>query len=174
MDWVIVCAVLIIIAGITILTVGNQRSTQSKPKSSPSTRSGSLPPPKSDVFTSAQLLSFNGINNQPVYIAVQNPFDTSEITVFDMTSGIDFYGPGSPYHVFAGRHASHGLAMSSTDRNDVEGDLNKLSASELDTLTQWYLKFESKYPKVGLLRENESGSSAGTTSHPQSVDSVQR
>eukprot|EP00183_Erythrolobus_madagascarensis_P002402 CAMPEP_0185849142 /NCGR_PEP_ID=MMETSP1354-20130828/3751_1 /TAXON_ID=708628 /ORGANISM="Erythrolobus madagascarensis, Strain CCMP3276" /LENGTH=181 /DNA_ID=CAMNT_0028549623 /DNA_START=49 /DNA_END=594 /DNA_ORIENTATION=- len=112
-------------------------------------------PAKKIRFTTATLAEFTGAAGKPVYVAVKDPF-SDEVTVFDMTKGIDFYGPGSPYNVFAGKNASHGLALSSTDSEDVTKPLDKLSASEQDTLMQWYLKFASKYPKIGYVSDNET------------------
>lgn len=77
--------------------------------------------------------------------------------MFDVSKGSDFYGPGSPYHVFAGRNATHGLAKSSVDPSKVHGDLSKLTASERDTHMQWFAKYTSKYPQVGFLVDDDVG-----------------
>jgi len=75
-----------------------------------------------------------------------------EVTVFDMTKGgRDFYGPGGPYHVFAGRDASCGLGKMSVEEEDLGGDLSSLSADEFDSMAQWYQKFAIKYVRVGWL-----------------------
>lgn len=104
-------------------------------------------------MTAEQLSKYNGAGDGSIYMAVQDPF-SDEVTIFDMTSGKDFYGPGGPYHVFAGKNASHGLAKSSTDSTQVTGDLGQLSEHEKDTHMQWYTKFSSKYPKIGKLVSN--------------------
>lgn len=111
--------------------------------------------------------AFNGENGKPIYIAVQGPFDEAP-TVFDVSRGREFYGPGGPYHVFAGKvgfiplldnisyiagkNASRGLAKTSTDPDDVEGPLDDLSESQKDALSQWYLRFMEKYENIGHLK----------------------
>lgn len=108
----------------------------------------------------SELSVANGEDGSPIYIAVEDPF-SSQITVFDMASGRDFYGPGGPYHVFAGRNATCGLAKSSVDPSLVEGDVTSLTATEKDTHAQWYAKYESKYPKVGYLVQDGEMGTAG-------------
>jgi len=83
-------------------------------------------------------------------VGARNPH-AEEVTIFDMETGRDFYGPGGPYHVFAGRDASMGLAKMSTDVQDLEGDFSTLSISEIDVLLSWYNKFQQKYIPVGYL-----------------------
>lgn len=100
--------------------------------------------------TYSELSKARGEEGQPLYIAVKNPFGY-ETTVFDVSSGKDFYGPGSGYHLFAGRDATYGLARSCLDPSKVEGDLSTLTAMEKDTHVQWYNKYSSKYPVVGFL-----------------------
>ncbi len=109
------------------------------------------PPPKKRAITKSELAAATGVTaNAALYIAVKDPY-SERIVVFDVSQGSDFYGPGSAYHVFAGRNATHGLAKSSIDPTKVEGDLSKLTASERDTHMQWFAKYTSKYPQVGFL-----------------------
>ncbi|KAL2932436.1 Membrane steroid-binding protein 1 [Bienertia sinuspersici] len=49
------------------------------------------------------------------------------------------------------RDATRALALMSFDPQDLTGDTDGLSESELDVLEDWELKFIEKYPKVGVL-----------------------
>ncbi|KAF8396302.1 hypothetical protein HHK36_017917 [Tetracentron sinense] len=62
-----------------------------------------------------------------------------------------FYGPGGPYALFAGRDASRALALMSFDPQDLTGNIEGLSSSELEVLQDWEFKFMEKYVKVGQL-----------------------
>lgn len=114
------------------------------------------------AVTKTELEAATGEGDAQLYLAVKDPFG-SRIVVFDVSEGQGFYGPGGPYHLFAGRHATHGLAKSSTNPAYIEGDLNSLSASERDTHMQWFSKYMSKYPQVGWLVEDEDAVSTITT-----------
>uniref|UniRef100_A0A7S2ZZ35 Cytochrome b5 heme-binding domain-containing protein n=1 Tax=Rhodosorus marinus TaxID=101924 RepID=A0A7S2ZZ35_9RHOD len=113
-----------------------------------------------DIFSSTEsvlhalfwqeLAEYNGTARPEIYIAVTNIMD-GKTSIFDMTSAKDFYGPGGPYGLFAGKNASHGLAKSSLDEKEVVGDVKALSDAEKDTLHGWYMKYASKYPQVGTL-----------------------
>lgn len=102
------------------------------------------------LVTFSELREAKGEEGKALFIAVKDPFGT-DITVFDVSSGKDFYGPGGPYHMFAGQNATYGLAKSSTDPSQVNGNLSTLSMSEKDTHAGWYSKYMSKYPVVGKL-----------------------
>ncbi|CAN8063742.1 unnamed protein product [Agarophyton chilense] len=106
-------------------------------------------------ITESELRKTNGEDGQKIYLALKDPFST-KITVFDVTSAKDFYGPGCPYHVFAGKNATHGLATTSTDPEKVTGDLSNLTEAQKDTHMQWHAKYSVKYPIVGYLVPNES------------------
>ncbi|GAA5831752.1 hypothetical protein JCM3766R1_005005 [Sporobolomyces carnicolor] len=75
--------------------------------------------------------------------------------VYDVTSGKNFYGPGGPYEVFAGRDASRGLAKQSFEEDmltplDQEIDsLSDLTKAEWDNLLGWENHFETKYFQCG-------------------------
>ena len=94
-------------------------------------------------FTVEGLKIYDGIQNDRIFIALKG-------IVYDVTKGKDFYGPGSSYHVFAGRDASRGLGKMSLDIKDVDNaDISDLSLSELDALQNWIDKFASKYRIAG-------------------------
>lgn len=77
--------------------------------------------------------------------------------VYDVTShpsGIDFYGPGKSYHIFAGRDATVPLG-----RMEIKEDLcnrvelwETLTTDQRKVLADWIKKFRSKYTFVGTLR----------------------
>jgi membrane-associated progesterone receptor component len=98
----------------------------------------------------SELSVCDGVDGAPLYIGVKDP-RSAEVTVFDVASGKDFYGPGGPYHVFVARDATLGLARSSMDPSSLLGSVDDLTASERDTHVQWYDKYASKYPRVGFL-----------------------
>jgi len=115
-------------------------------------------PPRN--FTSKQLLHYDGTQcpkfdePKPVYLSVAGK-------VFDVSSGREFYGPGSPYELFAGHECGVALAKMSfedTHLDDIAGckmttDGGKLNYSEKDALDNWLTKFEhfKCYPVVGAL-----------------------
>lgn len=74
--------------------------------------------------------------------------------VFDVSRGRGFYGPGGPYHVFAGRDATRALAVGSTTEADVlarPGDTSGLTTGQQMKLEDWLATFEQKYPVVAVL-----------------------
>ncbi|KAK8954580.1 putative steroid-binding protein 3 [Platanthera zijinensis] len=96
-------------------------------------------------FTSDQLRSYDGSNeSKPIYVSIRG-------TVFDVSTGNSFYGPGGPYAIFAGREASRALAKMSKNVEDISGDLEGLTVKEITVLEDWEKKFVAKYPVVGRL-----------------------
>ncbi|KAI8885152.1 RNI-like protein [Backusella circina FSU 941] len=72
-------------------------------------------------------------------------------SVYDVSRGRNFYGPGGPYANFAGHDASRGLAKNSFDLDmlvDANGPIDKLEdlpADEWESLRDWEQHFASKY-----------------------------
>ncbi|XP_055910171.1 membrane-associated progesterone receptor component 1-like [Eupeodes corollae] len=103
-------------------------------------------------FTIQELRAFDG--NQPdgrVLIGVNG-------SVYDVTKGKNFYGPGGPYASFAGRDASRNLATFNVTANDNDeyDDLSDLNAMEMDSVREWEMQFKEKYIYVGrLLKKGE-------------------
>lgn len=111
------------------------------------------PPPEPELprlrrdFTVAELLQYDG--KQPdgrVLVAVNG-------SVYDVTKGKRFYGPGGPYAAFGGRDASRGLATFSVTSNDKEeyDDLSDLTQMEMESVREWEMQFKEKYILVGRL-----------------------
>jgi membrane-associated progesterone receptor component len=110
------------------------------------------PMPKQD-FTLEQLRNYDGVKSDGrILIAVLG-------RVFDVSRSAEFYGPGGPYSVFAGRDASRALATFSVDANlfkETYDDLSDLKASQMDSVKEWEMQFLEKYPVIGkLLKEDE-------------------
>ena len=121
-------------------------------------------PPKEDPkplrnFTLDQLKHFDGTtppglhpngtapDPKPVYLSLGG-------TVFDMSTGADFYGPGGSYECFAGQECGIALAKMSFEKLYMGNpDLSSLSFSEKDAYNEWFMKFRDMrgYPIVGKL-----------------------
>ncbi|KAG6543562.1 hypothetical protein Mapa_015056 [Marchantia paleacea] len=71
--------------------------------------------------------------------------------IYDVSSARDFYGPGKPYAVFAGKDATRALAKMSTKAEDVSPSLEGLTEKEIGVLDNWEKKFVTKYPVVGTV-----------------------
>ncbi|KAL0079445.1 cytochrome b5-like heme/steroid binding domain-containing protein [Phycomyces blakesleeanus] len=82
-------------------------------------------------------------------------------SVYDVTRGRNFYGPGGPYENFGGHDASRGLAKNSFDEDmitDPMGPIDKLedlATEEWESLREWEQHFATKYLLVGKFIENE-------------------
>ncbi|EJK68373.1 hypothetical protein THAOC_10451 [Thalassiosira oceanica] len=112
---------------------------------------GEPEPPRN--FTAKQLRHFDGTKDEktdeekPVYLSVSG-------TVFDVSKGRDFYGPG-PYEQFAGRECGVALATMSFDEtllDNVEA-CKELGVGDKAELDNWKEKFEHYrcYPIMGRL-----------------------
>lgn len=103
----------------------------------------SLPPPKNDPISAADLKKYDGSDpSQPVYVAIKG-------TVFDVSSNKEAYAPGQGYHVFAGKDASKALGKSSLKEEDAIADYSGLDEKELKVLDDWVVFFKKRYPIVG-------------------------
>ena len=71
--------------------------------------------------------------------------------VFDVSKN-EMYNKGETYSVFTGFDASRALAKMSLEVADVDNtNISDLSLSEMDTLDEWYAKFQQKYDRVGTV-----------------------
>ncbi|CAH1159419.1 unnamed protein product [Phaedon cochleariae] len=105
-----------------------------------------LPKLKKRDFTLKELTQYDGTQEDGrVLVAVNG-------TVYDVTKGKRFYGPGGPYEAFGGRDASRGLATADVSASAEEyDDLSDLSAMDMDSLRDWESQFQERYDVVGRL-----------------------
>jgi len=119
-------------------------------------------------YTVSELRQFDGLTpskehrgEKAIYLAVSG-------TVFDVTRGKSFYGPGSAYSIFAGRDATRGLGRMDlnpeTAVSDDWDDCEDLDATERSTAAEWRDSFMQKYPVRGPLVQTKSEPAASATS----------
>ncbi|XP_061351056.1 membrane steroid-binding protein 2-like [Gastrolobium bilobum] len=106
-------------------------------------------PPREPVrlgeITDQELRSYNGSDpDKPLLMAIKGQ-------IYDVSTARNFYGPGGPYAMFAGKECSRALALLSFKPEDINGNLEGLGEGELTILEDWEYKFIEKYPKVGQL-----------------------
>jgi membrane-associated progesterone receptor component len=106
-----------------------------------------LPEAQERDYARSELASYDGSDpSKPLLIGIRGH-------VYDVTRGRDFYGPGGPYGMFAGKDCTRALAKVSFDADLFTGDLSGLDRDELDKLEEWIEMFNGKYRRVGRLLE---------------------
>jgi len=106
-----------------------------------------LPEAEERDYSLSELGDYDGSDpGKPLLIAIRGH-------VYDVTRGRDFYGPGGPYGMFAGKDCTRALAKVSFDEELFTGDTERLELEELEKLDEWIEMFEGKYRRVGRLLE---------------------
>lgn len=107
-------------------------------------------------------------------------------SVYDVTRGARFYGPGGPYEAFGGRDASRALARFAVDAaTDKYDDLSDLNTTEMNSIMEWEEQFKERYDYVGKLLkpgeaptnysdEEDEGSQQETETKSESYDSEKK
>ncbi|MEM7435469.1 MAG: cytochrome b5-like heme/steroid binding domain-containing protein [Myxococcota bacterium] len=104
-----------------------------------------LPKAEARDYALSELTRFDGSDpTRPLLIAIRG-------RVYDVTRGRDFYGPGGPYGMFAGKDCTRALAKMSFDEADFTASEEGLDDSERDQLEDWIETFEGKYGSIGAL-----------------------
>ncbi len=104
-----------------------------------------LPEAEERDYSLSELARYDGSDpDKPLLIAIRGQ-------VYDVTRGRDFYGPGGPYEMFAGKDCTRALAKVSFDAELFTGDIEGLETDELDKLEEWIDMFNGKYRRVGRL-----------------------
>lgn len=99
-------------------------------------------------FSEEEMALYDGSDpDKPIYMAVKG-------TVFDVTSGKEFYGKGADYNALVGGDRSVAVAKMSLDQKDLDlgHDLNSLTSEERKSLDDIYNDvYMTKYPVVGKM-----------------------
>ena len=104
-----------------------------------------LPEAEERDYTVAELAEHDGSDpGKPLLLAIRG-------YVYDVGRGRDFYGPGGPYGMFAGKDCTRALAKVAFDPELFTADLDGLIQEELDKLDEWIEMFEGKYRRIGRL-----------------------
>ena len=99
-----------------------------------------------DNWTLDQIKVYNGNDpNAPILFAARG-------TIYNVWRGREFYGKGSPYHIFAGTDATRLLAKGLLEPESEEDRAQPLGWFEKDSLNDWISTFEMKYDDVGKLK----------------------
>ncbi len=99
-------------------------------------------------YTLSEIAVYDGSDpSKPLLIAIRG-------YVYDVTRGRDFYGPGGPYGMFAGKDCTRALAKMAFEEELFTGELDGLDPDEVDKLEEWIEMFEGKYRRVGRLLES--------------------
>merc|ERR1711879_1089548 len=104
------------------------------------------PMTKEDLrLTLAALRKFDGSNGDRILFSLQGK-------IIDVTSGAESYGPGGPYHLFAGHDVTKCLAMMDLSETSLD-DLDFVPETEdsKKSLESWYNRLTAKYEVVGEL-----------------------
>lgn len=112
------------------------------------------------TFTADELKDFNGGGaDGKIFISVLG-------NVYDVTAGAAFYGPGSGYHVFAGKEASRALAKMQISDEEANAGWDNLNEEHVQTLADWEKKYKEKYPVVGTFAPDRAFVARGLQFEP--------
>ncbi|CAI5456319.1 unnamed protein product [Caenorhabditis angaria] len=116
-----------------------------------------LPPPPKQLellpltdMTVEELKKYDGVKNQHILFGLNG-------TIYDVSKGINFYGPGKAYGKLAGHDATRALGtMNQNTVSDEWDDHEGMTNDEKETANEWETQFKFKYPTVGRLVKSQS------------------
>ena len=99
------------------------------------------------VFSLEELREGDGNNGIPFLLSILGE-------VFDVSAGVQHYGPGATYNCFVGRDASRAFVSGEFEGEGLVDTLDGLTVSELEGVHGWHDFYvaEAKYPAVGVLQ----------------------
>ena len=99
----------------------------------------------SEEFNAETLAPFTGVDGRAIYVSLK-------CVVYDVSAGVNFYGPGAPYAFFAGKEVSRCLGKMEMDETEANAGWRNLSEEHMQTLNDWETKYKAKYPVVGTYK----------------------
>jgi predicted heme/steroid binding protein len=127
------------------------------------------------LYTNEELLEMgDGLDDRPILISIFG-------RVYNVSQGNKFYGPGGPYHAFAGHDITYSLSTGCRSDECISLTSEDLTEKERLEGKRWlsFFHWHDKYPLVGklesdflellmkdLMDENDKPSSAGDLKPP--------
>ena len=125
------------------MAVGGRASTGRQAGKVDGANTGAGEAPRKLEITLEELSKYTGQDGyRPLALSIRG-------VIYDVSSGVGFYGEGKPYGVYAGKEVARALGKMSLNEEDCRGDVDDLTEKETATLEQWETKFASKYPVLG-------------------------
>nr|CAG4638611.1 EOG090X0A5G [Cyclestheria hislopi] len=98
--------------------------------------------PRCYFSTKSELSNFKGIDGGPIYLAIMGK-------VFDVTKGVEYYGPGGGYSFFAGIDGTRAFVSGEFTAEGLTDDITGLSQQDYLGLKEWVEFYEKDYKYVG-------------------------
>jgi predicted heme/steroid binding protein len=102
------------------------------------------------TYTHEELLEMgDGLDERPILISIFG-------RVYDVSQGDKFYGPGGPYHGFAGHDITYSLSTGCRSEECIETSGDELTEKEQLEGKRWlsFFHWHDKYPLVGKLESD--------------------
>lgn len=97
------------------------------------------------VFTAEGLSRYDGGDGSPgLCLALLG-------VVYDVSRGVEYYGPGGGYSFFSGRDGSRAFVSGQFDEDGLVDDVRGLSSGDYLGLEEWQLFYEKDYKRLGVL-----------------------
>ncbi len=121
------------------------RATKARPGTVARTGAGPAAAARGLEITLEELSKYTGQDGyRPLALSIRG-------VIYDVSTGIGFYGEGKPYGVYAGREVARALGKMSLKEEDCSADMDDFTEKESATLEQWEAKFSGKYPVLGKI-----------------------
>ena len=107
-----------------------------------------------------EIAEHNGLGRDSMLLLALKSSKCEQAMILDVSSSPDYYGPGSPYHVFTGRDSSRAFSLTTLKPEHIHADMADATPQEWAVLDDWAAKLSAKYPTVGTLIAEPQGPKA--------------
>ena len=125
-------------------------------------------------MTHRQLRPHDGLGADSMLLLALRSSRSDRAVILDVSSGADYYAPGSPYHCLTGRDCSRAFSLTSLKPEHLHADMAEATASEWTVLDEWAEKLKGKYPTVGTLLPDSPAGRTAPASRRRAWDSPRR
>lgn len=110
-------------------------------------------------FSAADLGTHKGTDGGAILLSVFG-------TVYDVSAGKDFYGPGGGYACFAGKEVTRCLGKMTVSDDEANASWTNLNDEHRQTAVEWDVKFKAKYPIIGKFTPDADFEAKGAALEP--------